>query len=387
MQIEIAERLKGVGEYYFSQKLAQIDQMRRAGRDIISLGIGSPDFPPHPDVVEELYRAARDPKNHGYASYKGIPELLEAVSDWYGRKYGVTGIDPAKEVLVLYGSKEGLIYLCETFLNPGDKVLVPNPGYPAYPAAVKLSGGEVVTYELTEANGWLPDFDALEQRDDLDRVKMMFLNYPHMPTGTPPEEGLFEKFVAFARKHNILLVHDNPYSFIRNDDPRSLMEVSGAKEVAVELNSLSKSQNMAGWRVGTMVGREDIITHVLRYKSNLNNAMFIPIQKAATVALGLGESWYRQVNETYLQREGLAIEILRTLGCRVRPGQVGLFEWGALPDGVQEDCYGYIDRILEEKEVFITPGGIFGSAGDRYVRVSLCATEDVMVRALERLQK
>lgn len=386
--MELAERLKGVGEYYFSKKLAQIDQMRRAGQDVISLGIGSPDLPPHPSVVEALYKAALDPKNHGYASYKGMPELLEAVAGWYGRKYGVT-LDAASEVLMLYGSKEGLIYLCQTYINPGDKVLIPNPGYPAYPAAVKLSGGIPVDYRLTEENGWMPDFEELERRTDLKEVKMMMLNYPHMPTGTAPAPGLFEKCVDFAMRHDILLVHDNPYSFIRNDTPQSLLAVPGAKEVAVELNSLSKSQNMAGWRVGMMVGRADVLSDVLRYKSNLNNMMFVPMQQAAIVALGLPDEWYAGVNKVYRDREALALQILDTLGCRAQPGQMGLFEWGRLPEELLSqgvDCYQFIDKVLEEKLVFVTPGGIFGSQGEKYIRVSLCADQPTLQRALDRLK-
>ncbi|MCC8063247.1 MAG: aminotransferase class I/II-fold pyridoxal phosphate-dependent enzyme [Rikenellaceae bacterium] len=387
-QIEIADRLGEVKEYYFSKKLAQVDAMRRAGHDVISLGIGSPDLPPHPSVVEALYKGAQDAHTHGYANYKGERVLLDAIAAWYRERYGVE-LDPETEILTLYGSKEGLAYLCQTFINRGDKVLVPNPGYPAYAAAVKLAGGIVDSYLLTEENGWMPDFEALE-KSDLAGVKMMFLNYPHMPTGTAPAPGLFERFVDFARRHNILLVHDNPYSFIRNDAPQSLMAVPGAREVAIELNSLSKSQNMAGWRVGMMVGRADILAAVLRCKSNLNNAMFVPMQRAAAVALGLGDDWYESVNRIYRSREALAVKILETLGCKVRPGQMGLFEWGRLPESVLAsgvDCYGFIDRILDEEHVFITPGWIFGSGGDKYVRVSLCADETTLQRALERLIK
>lgn len=387
-QIEVADRLGEVKEYYFSKKLAQVEAMRRAGHDVINLGIGSPDLPPHPSVVEALYKGAHNVHTHGYANYKGERVLLEAVADWYGRRYGVT-LNPETEILTLYGSKEGLTYLCQAYINPGDKVLVPNPGYPAYAAAVRLAGGICDNYLLTEENGWMPDFDALE-KSDLKGVKMMFLNYPHMPTGTAPQEGMFERFVEFAQKHNILLVHDNPYSFIRNDAPRSLMAVPGAREVAVELNSLSKSQNMAGWRVGVMVGRPDILATILRYKSNLNNAMFIPMQQAAAVALRLGDEWYDSVNRTYRSREALAVKILETLGCGVRPGQMGLFEWGRLPESALacgKDCYGFIDGILDQKHVFITPGGIFGSGGEKYVRVSLCADEATLQRALERISK
>ncbi len=381
--MELAKRLQGVGEYYFSKKLAQVDAMRRAGTDVINLGIGSPDQPPHPSVIEALHAAALQGNTHGYASYKGEAALLEAIARWYERMYGVR-LDPATEVLTLYGSKEGLSYLCQTYLNPGDRVLIPNPGYPAYRAAVTLAEGVCIDYRLTEANGWMPDFEALE-RSDLSGVKMMLLNYPHMPTGTPPAADTFERFVAFARKHGILLVHDNPYSFLRSDRPQSLLATPGAREVAVELNSLSKSHNMAGWRMGMLVGSPAILADTLRYKSNLNNAPFIPMQRAAAVALDLDDTWYAYINDLYRRREALATRILETLGCRVAPGQVGLFEWGALPDSEPSDCYQFIDRILEERHIFVTPGGIFGDGGDRYIRVSLCADEATLQKTIERL--
>ena len=384
MKLELANRLGSVGEYYFSRKLAEVEELRKQGRDIISLGVGSPDMPPAPEVIEALHQAAMNPGTHGYANYKGTPELLQAIADWYARKYNVT-LDHSTEVLTLYGSKEGLIFLCEAFINPGDKVLVPDPGYPAYPAAVRLAGGEPVSYLLTQQNGWMPDFEALG-RSDMSGVKMMILNYPHMPTGTLPAAGTFEKFVDFARRHDILLVHDNPYSFIRNEQPRSLLEVPGAKEVAVELNSLSKSHNMAGWRVGMMVGNPEILAGIMRYKSNLNNAMFIPTQHAAAVALGLPDQWYETVNRTYRDREGLAYRILDELGCSYEPGQAGLFAWGRLPEG-ENDCYEFIDKILYDKNIFITPGAIFGQGGKRYIRVSLCANEQTLYEALKRLKQ
>lgn len=382
--MEIAKRLSGVGEYYFSKKLAEVENLRRQGKDIISLGIGSPDLPPSAKVVEALHSECMKPTTHGYANYKGTQELLEATAEWYARKYGVV-LDPATEILTLYGSKEGIIFLCQAFISEGDKVLVPNPGYPAYSAAVKLSQGVSMEYTLTEQNGWMPDFETLE-KSDLSGVKMMLLNYPHMPTGTLPTKEVFEKFVDFARRHNILLVHDNPYSFIRNSEPLSLLSIDGAKEVAVELNSLSKSHNMAGWRVGFMLGRADVLATVLRYKSNLNNAMFVPLQHAAATALALGDEWYEELNRTYFNRQSIAYQILDTLGCVYDKGQVGLFAWGRLPDNVQDDCYTFIDKILLEKGVFITPGGIFGSAGERYIRISLCANEQTLTKALDRLK-
>ena len=384
VKIEMADRLGSVGEYYFSRKLAEVDRLRRQGRDVINLGVGSPDMPPAPEVVEALHRVSLDRNSHGYANYKGTPKLLEAVARWYERKYGVE-LDPAAEVLALYGSKEGLIFLCEAFINGGDRVLVPDPGYPAYSASVRLAGGVPVPYLLTEENGWMPDFEALEQ-SDLRGVKMMMLNYPHMPSGTLPAEGMFGRLVDFARRHDILLVHDNPYSFIRNDDPQSILSTPGAKEVAVELNSLSKSHNMAGWRVGMMVGSPEVLGPVLRYKSNLNNSMFMPVQYAAAVALDLPDEWYVEVNRTYRSREGIAYRILDTLGCSYSPGQAGLFVWGRLPEGAG-DSYGFIDRILCDKNVFVTPGAIFGSGGKDYIRISLCADERMLEKALNRLQQ
>lgn len=379
--MELANRLGGVGEYYFSKKLAELERLRGEGRDIINLGIGSPDMPPSPPVIEAMQYAVRNPKGHGYANYKGTREFCEAVAAWYAKYYGVK-VDAATEVLSLYGSKEGLIYLCQTYINDGDRVLVPNPGYPAYSAAVKLSGGVCVEYELSEENGYVPDFDHLDPRG----AKIMFLNYPHMPTGAQAPDGAFEKYVAFAKKHGILLVHDNPYSFIRNSSPRSILSVDGAWDVAVELNSLSKSHNMAGWRVGMMIGRQDILSGVLRYKSNLNNAMFEATQHAAAVALSLRDDWYAELNARYAARERIAMQIMASLGVECQGGQAGLFLWGRMA-GWEGTCYDFIDEILYSKNVFITPGGIFGSGGDRYVRISLCANEDTLQRALERVSE
>lgn len=383
--LPLAERLGGVGEYYFSKKLAEVETMRLGGADVISLGIGSPDFPPATEVVEALGDAAANPKAHGYANYKGTPELLSAVSGWYAAKYDVE-LDPAGEILTLYGSKEGLIFLCNTYINRGDRVLVPNPGYPAYSAAVKMAEGECVTYDLTKENDWAPDFDRL----DTTGVKMMFVNYPHMPTGTLPTKDLFEKLVSFARERKILLVHDNPYSFIRNPEPMSLLSVAGAKDVCVELNSLSKSHNMAGWRIGFMVGNDAVLADVLRYKSNLNNAMFTATQHAAAVALGLGDEWYEALNEKYAAREVLGKRIFDTLGVSYAPRQAGLFLWGELPAEMLErgeNCYDFCDKLLYEKHIFMTPGGIFGSAGERYVRLSLCADEALLGRVLKRIEE
>lgn len=380
IQIELAERLGEVKEYYFSKKLAEIEQLKAQGKDIISLGIGSPDLPPHSSVVEALHTAAQNPKNHGYANYKGTNELLAEVAAWYQRKYGVE-LNPKTEVLSLYGSKEALLYITNTYINKGDKVLVPNPGYPAYSSAVRLVEGEMVSYELSKENGWLPVIEELPTEG----IKMMLMNYPHMPTGASANMEFFEKIVAWAKEHNILLVHDNPYSFMRNDNPISLLSVEGAKDIAVELNSLSKSHNMAGWRLGFLVGCEKILADVLRYKSNLNNSMFLAMQEASVVALQLGDEWYKSQNELYRSREKLGAKIFDALGCKYQEGQVGLFLWAELPEDYEGDCYSFCDDILYGKDVFLTPGGIFGSAATRYVRLSLCADAIQLQRVLDRL--
>lgn len=379
--LPLADRLANVGEYYFSKKLAEIEQLRKSGKDIISLGIGSPDGVPASEVVEALYESAQESNVHGYANYKGTSELLEAVAKWYNDRYGVS-LNPASEILSLYGSKEGLIFLCNTFINKGDKVLIPNPGYPAYKAAVNMADGECVEYVLSQQNGWFPNLEKI----DTTGVKMMIVNYPHMPTGAQPTKEMFEKLVSFAKENNILLVHDNPYSFIRNPKPMSLLSVEGAKECCVELNSLSKSHNMAGWRIGFMVGNAEVLASVMRYKSNLNNAMFVPLQRAATVALGLRNDWYENLNDLYKKREVIGKQIFDILGVTYQEQQSGLFLWGKLPE-TAGDCYQFCDKILYEKDVFLTPGGIFGSSGDKYVRLSLCANEKTLLNVIERLKK
>ena len=381
MDVELSERLSGIGEYYFSKKLREIDRMRAAGREIISLGVGSPDRPPHPSVVAELAQQAALPHTHGYQSYQGHIELRKAFSEWYAARYGVT-VDPATEVLPLIGSKEGLMHICMTYLNKGDKVLIPNPGYPTYQSAATLAGGTVVPYDLDAENDWQPRLEAI----DPEGVKIMIVNYPHMPTGAKAKRETFEKLVAFAQEHHILLVHDNPYSFIRNEEPMSLLSVPGAKAVALELNSLSKSHNMPGWRLGAIFGAKERIAEILRFKSNMDSGMFLPMQLAAAKALRLGDEWYAKVNRTYAEREALGYEIMRLLGCEARPGQAGLFIWGKLPD-TAADCYSFIDEILEKKGVFITPGGIFGSNGNRYIRISLCATQETLRKVADILKK
>lgn len=382
MKMQVADRLSGVGEYYFSKKLREIDQMRAAGKDIISLGVGGPDQPPHPKVIARLAAEAAKPNTHAYQPYKGTAILRNAFARWYGRFYGVT-LDPESEILPLIGSKEGIMHVCMTYLNPGDKVLIPNPGYPTYRSAATIAGGVCVDYLLREANGWMPDFDEIE-RQGLDGVKIMIVNFPHMPTGAAPREGLFRDLVAFARRNGILLLHDNPYSFIRNEHPESLLATEGAKDVALELNSLSKSHSMAGWRIGMLVGAKERIDEVIRFKSNMDSGMFYPMQAAAAEALDLDEEWYRDLNRIYREREVIGFELLDLMGCSYAKPQSGLFVWGRLPEGVG-DCFEFSDKLLYGCDVFITPGGIFGSEGNNYIRISLCSPVEVLLRAKERI--
>jgi len=382
--MEIAKRLQGVGEYYFSQKLREIDDLNKAGKNIINLGIGSPDLPPHPDVIRVLSEEAKKTQVHGYQNYKGSPVLRSAFSDWYRKWYGVT-LDPNTEVLPLIGSKEGIMHICMTYLNEGDAALVPNPGYPTYRSNVAIAGGICIDYELKAENNYQPDLDALEKLD-LRQVKLFFVNYPQMPTGQQADMNTFEKLVTFARKHNILLVHDNPYSFILNDEPRSLFSVKGAKDVALELNSLSKSHNMAGWRIGVLCGASERISEVLRFKSNMDSGMFLPLQLAAAKALSLEQDWFDSINKVYRERREKVFELLELLGCNYSKKQVGLFVWAAIPAGYK-DCYQVADEVLYKADVFITPGGIFGSAGEKYIRISLCGSIERFEEAIDRVKK
>ena len=385
MSISIASRLAHTGEYYFSRKLRELAALNAAGANIISLGIGSPDLPPHPSVIAALATSAARPDAHGYQGYQGTPALRGAMAAFYQRQYGVA-LDPATEMMPLLGSKEGLMHIGMTFLEAGDAVLIPNPGYPTYRAVAEICGAEVREYDLTAANGWLPDLEALAQTD-LSRVKLMLVNYPHMPTGTAAGLPFLTTLVEFATAHNILLVHDNPYGFILNETPPlSLLAVPGAREVAVELNSLSKSHNLAGWRVGLLAGRADIIANVLRFKSNMDSGMFLPVQQAAVAALALGDDWFADLNATYRARRALVLELLQALGCTPAPGQVGLFIWAAVPAGFA-DGYALSDAVLAEARVFLTPGGIFGSNGNGYIRASLCQPEALLREALARVRK
>lgn len=383
MQITTSKRLEGIGEYYFSQKLREIDELNKQGKNIINLGIGSPDLPPHPDVIKVLQEESAKPNTHAYQSYKGSPVLRNAMADWYRKWYNVK-LDPDSEILPLIGSKEGIMHICMTYLNEGDEALIPNPGYPTYSSAVKLAGGKAVAYELTEANNWGPDFNALE-KTDLSKVKLLWVNYPHMPTGQLPTKDLFEQIVAFGKKHNILVCHDNPYSFILNEKPASLLSVEGAKDVVVELNSLSKSQNMAGWRVGMLCAAKERIDEILRFKSNMDSGMFLPLQLAAAKALSLGQEWYDSINAVYAKRREKVFELLTLLNCEFSKTQVGMFVWAKIPSNYQTG-YALSDHVLYNANVFITPGGIFGNAGNGYIRVSLCGSVEKFEEAINRIK-
>jgi LL-diaminopimelate aminotransferase len=382
MKVKPADRTESVREYYFSQKLRQIDEMLRKGADIINLGIGSPDQPPSENTIARLKEEASKPSSHGYQSYNGIPSLRNAFAEWYKKYFNVV-LDPESEILPLMGSKEGIMHISMAFVNPGDEVLVPDPGYPTYSSVTNLVGGRVTYYGLEEENGWLPDIQKLGD-SDLSRVKIMWINYPHMPTGTNGSAKLFEKLVAFALKYGFLLCNDNPYSFILNNEYISLLSVDGAKESALELNSLSKSHNMAGWRIGMVSGHSDYISSILKVKSNVDSGMFRAIQAAAAEALGNPPEWYDTVNSVYARRRKTVEEIMDMLKCRFNRNQTGLFVWGKIPDEI-DNCEVFVDDILNKTYVFITPGFIFGSNGNRYIRISLCADEKKLLEAKQRL--
>lgn len=384
--IERSHRLDGIGEYYFSRKLREISEIEAAtGRQIIRLAMGSPDLPPHQSVIDRLSKEAQRPDVHKYMSYQGEPILRKAFADWYKRYYNVD-VDFRSEVLPLLGSKEGLMHICQTFLNVGDKVLVPNPGYPTYSAAVKLSGGVMVPYSLNKQTGFLPDFDAIEAAG-LEGVKMMLVNYPNMPTGQTPTPELFVKLVEFGAKHNILIIHDNPYSFVRNPQPMSIFQVEGAMEVAMELNSLSKGHSMAGWRVGAVFAKKEWIDAILCFKSNMDSGMFYPVQAAAETALALGDEWFKELNDIYYAREKQGYELLDALGCTYRKGQAGLFIWAELPENYEGDSFQFSDEVMEKCDVFVTPGAIFGSEGKRYVRITLCCPAELLEKAAQRVRE
>lgn len=382
--IKPADRINSVEEYYFSVKLKQIDKMRARGKDVINLGIGSPDRAPAPEVIETLNAAAKQDNVHGYQSYIGIPALRNGFAAWYKRSYNVE-LDAESEVLPLMGSKEGIMHISMAFLNPGDEVLVPNPGYPTYSAVTNLVGAKAHFYELKESNSWQPDLAAIE-REDLLKVKLMWLNYPNMPTGAPADRAVMERVIAFGKKHNIVICNDNPYSFILNPEPSSILSVEGAKDIAIELNSLSKSHNMAGWRIGMAASNKDFISYVLRVKSNMDSGMFRPLQEAAAKALDCDPSWYEQVNKVYAQRRSLVFELMDILGCSYDAKQVGLFVWGRIPSKYARG-QELSDLLLEKADVFITPGFIFGSMGEQYIRISLCTTLERLSESISRVKQ
>ena len=383
--IKPAERLSLVSEYYFSRKLKEVAQMNAEGKDIISLAIGSPDMPPSKQTIQTLCEVASRPDTHGYQPTMGTPELRKAMADFYKRWYGVD-LNPATEIQPLIGSKEGILHVTLAFVNPGEEVLVPNPGYPTYTSLSKILGAKVVNYDLMEDNGWQPDFEQLEKMD-LSRVKLMWTNYPNMPTGGNARMETYERLVDFARKHNIVVVNDNPYSFILNDKPMSLLQVEGAKDCCIEFNSMSKSHNMPGWRVGMCATNPTFISWILKIKSNIDSGTFRGIQLAAAAALSNAEEWHHEANiETYARRRKYAEQIMDALGCKYDPNQVGMFLWGRIPDSYS-NCEELTERVLHEARVFITPGFIFGSKGERYVRISLCAKEEKIQAALERIKK
>ena len=382
--IKPASRLDAVQEYYFCRKLKEVARLNAEGQDIISLAIGSPDQPPSPQTIDKLCEVAHDPSAHGYQPTMGTMELRKAMADFYHRWYGVE-VDAASEVQPLIGSKEGILHITLAFVNPGDEVLVPNPGYPTYTSLSKILGAKVVNYNLDEDNGWQPDFEELEHRD-LSRVKLMWTNYPNMPTGGDARMETYRKLVDFARRHDIVVVNDNPYSFILNEHPLSLLQVEGAKDCCIELNSMSKGYNMPGWRVGMCVSNPQFISWILKIKSNIDSGTFRGLQIAAAEALTTNtEEWHREYNiNVYRRRREIAERIMQALGCTYDDGQVGMFLWGKIA-GKYANAEQLTERVLHEARVFITPGFIFGSNGERYVRISLCAQDDKMQEALRRI--
>lgn len=379
--MQTASRIQTVSEYYFSKKLREVKLLEQQGFPIINMGIGSPDLPPPTSVVEALHQGLQDPTAHKYQSYQGLPELRKAISDFYKKNYKVN-LNPNNEILPLMGSKEGIMHISMAFLNPKDKVLIPNPGYPTYMSVTQLLEAEPVLYELSSYNDWLPDFEALSQLD-LSGVKIMWVNYPNMPTGASGNQSLFKELVEFATAHDILIINDNPYSFILNTEPKSILEVPGAKGVVMELNSLSKSFNMSGWRVGMLSGSAEHIDHVLRVKSNMDSGMFYGIQQGAIAALGEVDSWFESLNRIYEKRRKLIWKLADQLDCTYDKQTSGMFVWAKLPKN-SLDSESFIDHILYQQHVFITPGSIFGSAGAGYIRFSLCVQESQIEEALKR---
>ncbi|WP_104734682.1 pyridoxal phosphate-dependent aminotransferase [Hanstruepera ponticola] len=379
--IEFAKRLEHVEEYYFSKKLREVNFLKASGKPIINLGIGSPDLMPPQKVISALVEGLSGEQAHKYQSYQGLPELREAIVAFYRDMFDVY-LSPSTEVLPLMGSKEGIMHISMAFLNEGDEVLIPNPGYPTYTSVTKLIGAKPVYYDLKENNNWLPDIEALENQD-LSKVKLMWVNYPHMPTGAKANEAFFIRLVAFAKRHNILIVNDNPYSFILNNEPKSLLGVSGAKDVCLELNSLSKTFNMAGWRVGMVLGKSEFINAILKVKSNMDSGMFYGVQKGAVEALKCTKLWYVSLNNVYEQRREIVRKIANALNCTFDKNSSGMFVWAKLPAFVKAE--EFIDVLLKDKSIFVAPGTIFGSNGEGYIRFSLCATTDDLEEALARI--
>lgn len=378
--ITTAKRLETVQEYYFSRKLKEVRQLMSEGKPIINMGIGSPDLAPHSSVIEAIQNAMFDEKAHEYQSYQGLPELRQAMFDFYISNFGISK-NCNLEFLPLMGSKEGIMHISLAFLNEGDEVLIPNPGYPTYASVTELVHAKAVYYDLKAVNNWQPDFETLE-KTDLSKVKLMWVSYPHMPTGANGTLELYQKLIAFGKKHNILIVNDNPYSFVLNDNPLSIFQIEGSKDIALELNSLSKTFNMAGWRVGMVSGNATLIDAVLKVKSNMDSGMFYGIQKGAIAALKLGRDWFESQNEIYTKRRNLIFELAKKMNCTFDKNAVGMFVWAKLPAGIQSE--EFIDNLLYEKHIFLTPGTIFGSNGEGYIRFSLCVKEENIVEAIKR---
>ncbi|MEW4925356.1 aminotransferase class I/II-fold pyridoxal phosphate-dependent enzyme [Algibacter sp. 2305UL17-15] len=380
--IEVAKRLHTVEEYYFSKKLREVGLLIASGKPIINLGIGSPDLQPPQKVIDAISNSLFDATAHKYQGYQGLPELREAIASFYSTHFSVK-INATNEILPLMGSKEGIMHISLAYLNEGDEVLIPNPGYPTYQSVTKLVGAKGVLYDLDATNNWMPNIEALEQ-EDLSKVKLMWVNYPHMPTGAKPTETVFEELVAFARRHNILIVNDNPYSFVLNDNPTSILSIEGAKDVCLELNSLSKTFNMAGWRVGMVLGNSEHISNILKVKSNMDSGMFYGIQKGAIEALKCSEMWFVTLNSVYRKRRNLVWKLADALNCTYDKNATGLFVWAKLPPYLKSE--EFIDLVLKDNHIFITPGTIFGTQGEGYIRFSLCASEEVLEEAIARVK-
>ena len=379
-----SNRLSGIGEYYFSQKLREIDELNAQGKNVLNLGIGSPDMKPPVSVREALVNGFDESNYHQYQSYKGIPDLRAAYAKWYQQHFNVN-LNPDTEVLPLIGSKEGIVHISMSLLNRGDQVLVPNPGYPAYRAATSLAEAESIEYPLIEENDYLPDFEALEKLD-LSNVKLMWVNYPHMPTGTDGSDELFKQLAAFSKKHNIVIVNDNPYGFILTEDQRSILETSKNGDLILELNSLSKSHNMSGWRVGVLAGNAELIQTVLTFKSNMDSGQFKPVMRAAIAALEEGKDWYELLNKEYRERKELVGQVIDLIGCKMRDAEVGMFAWVKIPEGF-EDGIAFTDHLLDNYRIFVPPGSVFGTEGKGFIRFSLCSPKETWKEVIKRIKE